>query len=138
MSRSTRETLLTIGYIAAGLAGAMLAGYLIAGAKFLHMPKQLVGFLTVGFSGGLIYSSVRLRGLGMAVMMVVLLYFVQLASSPPIRAASAIGAATTPADAPVSASAAHARAAARVPWYWPSHLPLHNAAGEALFPCSCN
>jgi hypothetical protein len=93
MSKGTKETLLTIGYVVAGLAGAMLAGYLAAGGKFLHTPKQLVGYLVVGFSGGLIYSSVRLRGLGMAVVMVVLLYLTQLASSPPIRAASAIGAA---------------------------------------------
>jgi hypothetical protein len=93
MTRNSQETLLTIGYIVMGLAGAVLAGYLSAGNRFFHMPRQLIGFLVVGFSGGLIYASVRLRGLGTALLMVALLYFVQLASAPPIRPASAVSAA---------------------------------------------
>jgi len=117
MTKNSRETLLTFGYIIMGLAGAVLAGCLSAGNRFFHPPRQFVGFLVVGFSGGLIYASVRLRGLGMSLLLVVLLYFIQLASTPPIRPASAVGAAifALPVGTAFVVSAYLFKALARVP-----------------------
>jgi hypothetical protein len=93
MTQNTRETLLTLGYIVAGLAGALLAGWMSAGTKFFHFSKASSLFLIVGFSAGLMYASARLRGPFSASLMVVLLYFIYIAASPPVRPSSVSSAA---------------------------------------------
>jgi len=91
--QDTHETLVTIGYIIAGLVGAGLSGIILTRNSLWHQPAVLASFLTIGFAGALIYAAVRLRGLGFALLIIVLLFFSQVALQPPLRAASAISAA---------------------------------------------
>ncbi len=93
MTKATRETLLTILYLFFGLAGATLAGYLTIGHHLFKDPNILFRFAVVGFSGSLIYSSIRLRGLGFAVLMILLFFFGQLSLTPPLTGRSAVNAA---------------------------------------------
>lgn len=91
MSRSTRETLWTLTYIAAGLTAAGLSWKLLSLRPVTGIP--LLPFIILGVAGGLIYAAVRLRGIGYAIMMVILLFFLQLALTPPLRVEAAIRAA---------------------------------------------
>ncbi len=88
MSRATKETLWTVAYIAAGLVAAWLTRLLVF-ARVASRPS-ILPFIVLGVAGGLIYAALRLRGLGDAILMVVLLFFLQVALNPPVRAASAI------------------------------------------------
>jgi len=117
MTKATRETLLTFFYLALGIAGAAVAGYLILGKYLTRDPNLLLRFVIVGFSGSLIYAAVQLRGLGFAVLMVALFFFGQLALTPPLSANSAITAAiwTLPIGALFLASAYLFKALRRVP-----------------------
>lgn len=92
MNKSTRETLWTFGYITLGIVAGWLTWFLLPGRKFGSVPP-LLPFLILGFAGALIYAALRLRGVFYALMMVVLLFFLQLALTPPLRAESAIRAA---------------------------------------------
>jgi len=93
MKKNTRETLLTVLYILLGIGGAILAGYWVVGRAVFSHGSIFVRFLVVGFSGSLVYAAARLRGLGYCIIMVVLMFFGQVALNPPLRADSAIVAA---------------------------------------------
>ncbi len=93
MSKATRETLFTIAYMVISLIAVNVVGYLTFRQRFFHLPRPMLAFLVVGFAASLIYSSVQMRGLGLAILMVVLLFLAQVAMAPPIRPNSLIGAA---------------------------------------------
>ncbi|MGB9741904.1 MAG: hypothetical protein ACP5JB_05300 [candidate division WOR-3 bacterium] len=87
MSAGLRESLWTLGYLGCGAAAGWLNWRLLPGAP------QLLPFLVVGFASGLIYAGIRLRGFGYGMMMVVLLFFLQLALMPPLRTETVVRAA---------------------------------------------
>lgn len=91
MTKATRETLWTVAYIIAGLSASWLCRLLLAARRITNFP--MLPLIILGLAGGLIYAAVRLRGLSYAIMMVVLLFFVQLALTPPLRTEAAIRAA---------------------------------------------
>jgi hypothetical protein len=88
VSKTTRETLFTIGYIVVGLIAAVAVGYLTFHQRFFHLPRPMLPFVVIGLIGALIYSSVQMRGAGFAILMIVLLFLIQVAMTPPIRANS--------------------------------------------------
>lgn len=90
MKKSTWETLWTMIYIVAGLTAGWLTWFFLPGRKMAHLPPKLLPFLILGFAGALIYAAIRLRGLGYAIMMVILLFFLQMALTPPLRKEAAI------------------------------------------------
>ncbi len=89
MSKATRETLWTLIYIIAGIITGWLT-WRIAGKILFRSSPKLLPFLILGFAGALIYASVRLRGLGYALIMVILFFFLQLALTPPLRTEAVI------------------------------------------------
>ncbi|MGQ9678186.1 MAG: hypothetical protein ACUVUD_02770 [bacterium] len=91
MSKSMRETVWTIAYISAGIFAALSIWKLLSTRHITKIP--LPPLIILGFAGGLIYAAVRLRGLTYAIMMVILLFFLQLALTPPLRTETAIRAA---------------------------------------------
>lgn len=91
MSKSMRETGWTIAYLSAGIFAALAIWKLVSTRHITTIP--LPPFIILGLAGGLIYAAVRLRGLTYAIMMVVLLFFLQLALTPPLRTETAIRAA---------------------------------------------
>lgn len=93
MTKATRETLFTLGYIVAGLVGAGVVGYLMYHQRFFHLPRPMLPFIVVGLIGALIYSSVQMRGAAFALLMIALLFLIQLAMTPPIRPKSLAAAA---------------------------------------------
>ncbi len=93
MTRNTRETFLTVGYIIDGLAGAALAARLVLGSRMFQATRQLPAFGIVGFMAALTYGAVQLRGAGSVVIVFVLFYLSQLALNPSLRPATAINAA---------------------------------------------
>ncbi|MEO0071364.1 MAG: hypothetical protein ABIK39_04700 [candidate division WOR-3 bacterium] len=90
MKKSTWETLWTMIYIVAGLTGGWLTWFFLPGRKMAQLPPKLLPFLILGLAGALIYAAVRLRGLGYAILMVILLFFLQMALTPPLRKEAAI------------------------------------------------
>jgi hypothetical protein len=118
VTRNTHDTILTVGYIIAGLAGALVAARLTLGSNMFQAAKQLPVFFAVGLLAALIYASARLRGVGSVILMFVLLYLSQLAMNPPIRPASAINAAvfTVPVGLAFIAASYLLKALARVPF----------------------
>jgi hypothetical protein len=93
VSKTTRETLFTIGYIAVGLIAAAVVGYLTYHKRFLHFPRPMLSFIIVGLIAALIYASVQMRGAGFVILMIVLLFLTQVAMTPPIRPNSLVYAA---------------------------------------------
>jgi hypothetical protein len=93
VTKSTKETLFTVGYLVLGVAAAIGIGYLTYKNRFFHFPRPMLPFLVASIAGALIYASVQMKGIGVAILMLVLLFLVQLAMSPPIRASSMVGAA---------------------------------------------
>jgi hypothetical protein len=91
MTKATRETLWTVAYIIAGLGASGLCRMFLAARRITNFP--MLPLIILGLAGGLIYAAVQLRGLSYALMMVVLLFFVQLALTPPLRTVAAIRAA---------------------------------------------
>jgi len=90
MTKNSKETVLTAGYILLGLAGAVLAGYLTVGGVVFSHGSILLRYAVVGFSGALVYAAARLRGFGFCILMIVLMFFGQVAMNPPLRASSAV------------------------------------------------
>ena len=93
MSKTTRETLFTLGYVAAGLIAVAVVGYLTFHRRFLHYPRPLLPFIIVGFVGALVYAAVQMRGAGFVILMIALLFMAQVAMTPPVRANSLAAAA---------------------------------------------
>ncbi len=92
MTKTTRESLFTVGYIAIGLIAVMVVGYVTFQHRFLRLPHggllpiPMRDLLIVGLAGSLIYASVQMRGAGLTLLMIVLLFLAELAIRPPIRA----------------------------------------------------
>jgi hypothetical protein len=93
VSKATRESLFTIGYIAVGLIAVVAVGYFTYHDRFFHFPRPLLPFIIVGLTGALIYASVQMRGGGFVTLMIALLFLAQLAMTPPIRSHSLVYAA---------------------------------------------
>lgn len=85
MSKATRESLFTVAYVVVGLIAVVTVGYLTFRQQFFHFPRPMLPFLIVGLTGSLIYATVQMRGAGLAILMIVLLYLTQVAMTPPIR-----------------------------------------------------
>jgi hypothetical protein len=79
VSRTTRETLFTIGYVAVGLIAVVAVGYLSHHRWFFHFPEPMLSFLILGLMGALIYASVQMRGAGYAVLVIALWCLVRAA-----------------------------------------------------------
>ncbi len=86
MTKTTRESLFTLAYVGVGLVAAVVVGYLTFHNRFFHFPRPMLAFLIVGLTAGLIYAAVQMRGAGLALLMIVLLFLTQVAMTPPIRA----------------------------------------------------
>ncbi len=93
MSKATRESLFTVAYVAIGLIAVFTVGYLTFRHEFFHFPRPMLPFFVVGFTGSLIYAAVQMRGAGLAILMILLLFLTQAAMTPPIRPASLAAAA---------------------------------------------
>jgi hypothetical protein len=91
--KTTRESLFAAAYIIVGLAATIVVGSLTYGHRFFYFPR-LMPFLLVGLMGALIYAAVQLRGAGLALLMIALLYLAQVALTPPIGPNSLADAAT--------------------------------------------
>ena len=85
MTKTTRESLFTAGYMVIGLLAVIAVGYLTFHHHFFRMPRPMLPFLVTGLAGALIYAMVQMRGAGLAILMIVLLYLAQVAMTPPIR-----------------------------------------------------
>ena len=91
MSKATRESLFTVAYVVVGLIAVVTVGYLSLGHTFFQLtrpngrPGPMLPFLVIGLTGSLIYAAVQMRGAGLAILMIVLLYLTQVAMTPPIR-----------------------------------------------------
>lgn len=116
VTRSSRDTLLTIGYTLAGLAGALLAARLALGPG-MFQTRQFAGFPVIGFAAALVYASAQLRGLGTVMVILLLLYLSQIALNPPIRTSSVVSAAvfTVPVGSALVGSSIVFRVLRRVP-----------------------
>jgi hypothetical protein len=93
VSKATRESLFTLAYVVVGLIASDAVGYSSFRHQFFHLPRPMLPFVVVGLTGALIYAAVQMRGAGLAVLMIILLYLTQVAMVPPIRAASLTAAA---------------------------------------------
>jgi len=93
LSKTTRETLFTLGYIVVGLIAVLAVGYLTFHKRFLHFPRPMLAYIIVGLTGALIYAAVQMRGAGLAILMIALLFLSQVALTPPIRTSSLVSAA---------------------------------------------
>jgi len=94
VTKATRESLFTAAYIVIGLTAVIVVGYLTYRHRFFYFPRPMLPFLVVGLTGALIYAAVQLRGAGLAILVIALLYLAQVAMTPPIRPNSLAGAAT--------------------------------------------
>ncbi len=92
MTRTASDTLLTTGYVVAGLAGALAAARLSLGSNMLQM-RQFMSFPVIGLLAALVYASVRLRGPGTVMLVLLLLYLTEVALNPPLRPSAVVGAA---------------------------------------------
>jgi hypothetical protein len=91
VSKATRESLFTVAYVVVGLVAVIAVGYLTLGYQFFQFtrpdghPGPMLPFLVVGLTGSLIYAIVQMRGAGLAILMILLLFLTQVAMTPPIR-----------------------------------------------------
>ncbi len=88
MPRSSRESLWSLGYIVCGGLAGWLNWLILPGRLQHRLTVNFIPFLIIGVAGGLIYAGARQRGLGFSIMMVILLFFLQLALTPPLSLAS--------------------------------------------------
>ncbi len=88
MTKATRESLFTLAYVVIGVVAVLIVGYLTFRHRFFHYPKPLLPFIIVGLTGSLIYAAVQMRGAGLVLLLIALLYFTQVALAPPIRSRS--------------------------------------------------
>jgi hypothetical protein len=84
----TRESISTIAYVTVGPIAAIVVGYVNFQRGFFHLPRPMLPFLVVGLTCALMYATVQLRRAGLAILMIALLYLMQVAMTPPIRASS--------------------------------------------------
>lgn len=81
MRKVTRESLFTLAYIVTGIAGALVAWTLTKGLR----PVPVLPFIIVGFFGALIYAVVQMRGAGLVILTIALLYLVVLVTNGSLR-----------------------------------------------------
>jgi hypothetical protein len=93
VTRATRESLFTLAYVAVGLIAVIAVGYASSPRRFFHLPRPMLPFLVVGLTGALTYAAVQMRGAGLAILMIVILFLAQVAMTPPLRPNSLAGAA---------------------------------------------
>lgn len=93
MTKTARESLFTVAYVIIGLIATVAVGYLTFRHRFFHFPRPMLPFIVVGLTGAIIYATVQMRGAGLAILMIVLLYLTQVAMTPPIRPAALAAAA---------------------------------------------
>ena len=93
MTKATRESLFTFAYVVVGLIAVVVVGYISFRHRFFHFPRPMLPFLVVGLTGAIIYATVQMRGAGLAILMIVLLFLTQVAMAPPIRATTLAAAA---------------------------------------------
>jgi len=79
VSKTAREVLFTVGYVAVGLIAVVAVGYLSHHRWFFHFPEPMLSFLILGLMGALIYASVQMRGAGYAVLVIALWCLVRAA-----------------------------------------------------------
>jgi hypothetical protein len=82
VSRTTREVLFTIGYVAVGLIAVVAVGCLTYHKRFFHFPEPMLSLLLLGLMGALIYASVQIRRAGFAVLMIAVSFLVRVALTP--------------------------------------------------------
>jgi hypothetical protein len=70
VTKTAREVLFTVGYVAVGLVAVVAVGYLNYHLRFFHSPEPMMSFLVLGLMGALIYASVQMRGAGYAVVVI--------------------------------------------------------------------
>jgi hypothetical protein len=70
MSKTAREVLFTIGYVAVGLVAVVAVGYLNYHLRFFRSLESMQSFLVLGLMGALIYASVQMRGAWYAVVLI--------------------------------------------------------------------
>jgi hypothetical protein len=85
VSKTARESLFTLAYVAIGLIACLIVGYVSFRHRFLHFPRPMLPFIAVGLTGSLIYAIVQMRGAGLAILTIALLLLAQVAMTPPIR-----------------------------------------------------
>lgn len=88
MTKATRESLFTVAYVVIGLIAVFIVGRLTFHHRFFHFPRPLLPFIIIGLTGSLMYAVVQMRGAGLAILLIALLYLVEVALSPPIRPGS--------------------------------------------------
>lgn len=93
MTRATRESLMIVGYVLAGLLAAAVAGRVTLGTIIFKHWELLARYLVVGFSGTLIYLAVRTRSWGHALVMVGVLFVGYLVLGGPLSARVVLNAA---------------------------------------------
>jgi len=93
VSKAARESLFTLAYVVIGLIAVIVVGSLTFRGRFLHFPQPMLPFLMVGLTGAIIYATVQMRGAGLAILMVVLLFLTQVAMMPPRSRVASLGAA---------------------------------------------
>jgi hypothetical protein len=93
VSKATRESLFTLAYVVVGLIAVVAVGGLTFRGRFFHFPQPMLPFLIVGLTGAIIYATVQMRGAGLAILMIVLLYLTQVAMMPPKSRLASLGAA---------------------------------------------
>jgi hypothetical protein len=93
VTKTARESLFTVAYVIIGLIATVAVGYLTFRHRFFHFPRPMLPFIVVGLTGAIIYATVQMRGAGLAILMIVLLYLTQVAMTPPIRPAALAAAA---------------------------------------------
>jgi hypothetical protein len=97
VSKAGRDSLFTVAYVMVGLIATFIIGYLAYGHRFFQVtrpdgyPGQMPLFLIVGLIGALTYAAVQMRGTGLALLMIVLLYLLEVAMVPPKGRVAALG-----------------------------------------------
>jgi hypothetical protein len=93
VTRAARESLFTLAYVVIGLIAVTAVGGLTFHGRFFNFPRPMLPFLTIGLTGAIIYATVQMRGIGLAILMIVLLYLTQVAMMPPQSRVASLGAA---------------------------------------------
>jgi hypothetical protein len=85
VTKSAREGLFAVAYIAVGLLAATIVGWFTHHWRLFHVPLPLFPYLVVGLVGAFVYGAVQMGKYLLAVLMIALLFLIQVALTPPIR-----------------------------------------------------